>query len=267
MLPFAPILFTQIDEPPKRDSYIVQLKYDGVRFIYTPDGQILSRKLNAFPAESALRQIEHFDLLHKVNKSVYWEGEIFSMTKPCAEVSGFAQRKNPGNLWPDLQIKVFDFFDPARTHLTYSERLELIPDFLRPDESEDVPSYCDGLIYRDPDLRYYRGRSPFDYKLKVFNEIDCTIVGVTPRYENANAPDVDNLGYVKRSSHQIGLIETEFVGMFNVMAPNGVVFSLGSGIPRDWLMADAWLDKTAVVRYNGTYPDGTPRFPRLIEVR
>lgn len=256
ILPFAPILLTQISEPIESDEYMAQLKYDGVRFVYTPEGQVFSRKLIPFPAKVSL----------DLPPGRYWEGEIFSKSRPCAEVSGLLQRKGEP-LPPDVEFVVFDTFERR----PYAERFEKIPEHLRPELAttlDAVPGYCDGIVYRNKTLNYYNGRSPWDYKLKTSEEWDTRIVEVIRQEVNTNPQEVDNLGYAKRSSAMEGKIPTDKVGAFRVRAENGVEFLVGSGIPRDWHFSQDFIGKVAVVRFTSKYPGtGLPRFPRLIEVR
>lgn len=265
-LPFAPQLLTQIDEAPVgKSGYFTQLKYDGVRFVLTPDRQILSRKCIVLPAA-------HEDWFKGLPDGQYWEGEIYSTTAPCAEVSGFLQRRLPQQMPEHFRIVVFDTF---REKTPYEERFKLIPEQFRPVTADgivdlDIPDYCDGLVFRNKKLNYFGGRSPWDFKLKRWMEWDCEIVSAYHRETNENPQETDALGYAKRSHSNHGKFPTEFVGGFLVRVPHSrtnETFIVGSGIPKDWKLSSSWAGKTAVVRFNGFYGDDLPRFPRLVEVR
>ena len=264
-LPFAPVLLTLTEAPPENEKdYVTQLKYDGVRFILTPDRQILSRKCIKLPGANS-------DWFRELPEGQYWEGEIFSYDVPCANVSGFLQHKHPQALPEHFGIVVFDTYRPK---MPYRNRFELIPEKFRPLSVEgvadiEIPDYCDGLVFRNTILHYYNGRSPWDLKLKRQLEWDCEIVSAYHRETNENPVELDALGYAKRSSSNHGKFITEFVGGFLVRCPHNQkqTFVVGSGIPRDWKMTDDWKGKTAVIRFNGYYADGLPRFPRLVEVR
>lgn len=257
--PFVPTLLTEVNAIPEDiDKYILQLKYDGVRFARSPEGKVFSRKALEFPVDLS-------GLFENLPLGRWWEGEIYSETLACAEVSGFLQRKT-GKTLENLAFVVFDTWEKA---IPYQKRLELIPEEFRPKtpELDAIPAWCDGIVLRDKTLNYYNGRSPWDLKFKVRQELDCKILEAYPRMENENPQEFDAFGYAKRSTSQVGLIETEFVGSFQVLSPTGVEFSVGSGIPRNWNINDKWAGKTAVIAYNGIYSSGIPRFPRLIEVR
>lgn len=134
----------------------------------------------------------------------------------------------------------------------------------------------EGLMLRDPDGPYKHGRSTtregWLLKLKRFTDAEARILGARELMHNMNKAERNELGYLERSSHKSGKVESGLLGALLVEdILTGVQFEIGTGFTRDqraqlWEMADL---VGRVVKYK-SQPTGVkdkPRFPVFLGFR
>lgn len=87
-------------------------------------------------------------------------------------------------------------------------------------EAEFLEAGWEGLIIRRHASGYkYNRATPSDgwlTKMKRFEDAEARIIGVEPRYHNANEATISALGYTARSAHKENLVAEECLGAFQV---------------------------------------------------
>ena len=238
--------------------YYVSYKLDGVRCLMI-DGVALSRKLIPFP--NKLLQLKAKELYSAGYN--YLDGEliigdildklVFTKTSSC--VNSIASTIN------DLKYYVFDivenkpFFERIKTvneishpfiQIVEQNFFSDINDILKMEE-DYLSKGGEGLICKSPVSPYKYGRSTirenYALKLKRFMDSEAKIIGMEPLYSNQNDAVIDDLGYIKRSSKQDGLVIKETMGALLVEdVYTGVQFNIGSGFTAD-LRNKMWQNK------------------------
>jgi DNA ligase-1 len=144
-------------------------------------------------------------------------------------------------------------------------------------EEEALSSGFEGVMIRNPAGVYKPARATFKegliYKLKRFQDSEAEILGVEPKYHNANAATTDALGHTKRSSHQEHMVALDTLGALRVRdCKTGVEFSIGSGFD-DATRAELWALRARLpgrlVKYK-SFCIGVktaPRFPIFLGLR
>jgi DNA ligase-1 len=128
----------------------------------------------------------------------------------------------------------------------------------------------EGLILRDPNAPYKRGRSTvkegYLLKLKRFVDAEYEVIGFEERMHNGNVATTNELGRTKRSSHQAGKTGRGDLGALVLRNPTGADFSVGTGFTDDeraaiWSRRDSHLGKIAKVKYFPVGMKDAPRHP------
>ncbi len=126
----------------------------------------------------------------------------------------------------------------------------------------------EGLILRDPNAPYKRGRSTtkegYLLKLKRFVDAEATIVECFEREHNGNEATKDELGRTKRSSHKSGKTGRGDLGGFVLRTSKGVEFSCGTGFTDEermqlWSIKESLIGKIGKFKY---FPVGVKDAPR-----
>lgn len=100
-------------------------------------------------------------------------------------------------------------------------------------EAEYLEAGWEGLIIRRRLSGYkYNRATPSDgwlTKMKRFEDAEARIIGVEPRYHNANEATTSALGYTARSAHKENLVAEECLGAFQVelIGKPDVKFNIG----------------------------------------
>jgi len=128
----------------------------------------------------------------------------------------------------------------------------------------------EGLILRDPNAPYKRGRSTVDQgyllKLKRFVDDEAVVIGFEERMHNGNEATVNELGRTKRSSHQANKTGRGDLGALRLRTAEGVEFSCGTGFSdaeRDqiWRNRDSLLGRFAKYKHFVIGSKDAPRHP------
>lgn len=262
--------------------YYVSYKLDGVRCLMI-DGVALSRKLIPFP--NKLLQLKAKELYSAGYN--YLDGEliigdildklVFTKTSSC--VNSIASTIN------DLKYYVFDIVE----NKPFFERIKIVNEISHPFikiveqnffsdindilrmEEDYLSKGGEGLICKSPVSPYKYGRSTikenYALKLKRFMDSEAKIIGMEPLYSNQNDAVIDDLGYIKRSSKQDGLVIKETMGALLVEdVYTGVQFNIGSGFTADlrnkmWQNKEMYINKFIKYKYFPVGVKEKPRFP------
>lgn len=267
---------------------LASFKLDGIR-AWRSDKQLLSRTAKPIPNRYTSRRIiectpDGFD------------GEII-VGSPRGEgvfarsVSGVMTREGE----PSFTYWVLDYviddttafmarqLDYTRTiheSMPSSELLRAIPqkfisryDELEQYESECVDAGFEGIITRDPNGLYKRGRSTMReqgmVKVKRFADAEATIIGATEMMRNQNAAKINAQGYMERSSHQENKTPAGMLGTWILRDSEGVEFEVGTGFTESERIEfwETWLKRPQelqgrLVTYKH-FPYGRKDKPRL----
>ena len=135
----------------------------------------------------------------------------------------------------------------------------------------------EGVMLRDPNAVYKNGRStPSEQgllKLKRFMDSEAEVIGVEPRWHNANEQTRDELGRSKRSTVSSGLVAMDTLGAFRVLdIKTGQMFGIGTGLndaqrEKLWGVREQLIGKIVKYKYFPTGTVSAPRFPVFIGFR
>ena len=187
---------------------------------------------------------------------------------------------------PDFTYYVFDNWQ--RTVSPYEKCLEILqriashpkmivlPQFLCRNASE-VETYeqftinngYEGIILRRPDGIYKHGRStPKEgllYKLKRYQQDEAIVIGYESLQHNENDAELNELGYIQRSSAQAGKVDSPLLGALIVEGGSlATTFRIGSGFTAAerealWQQRDNLIGR--IVSYKH-FPSGSKDRPR-----
>lgn len=229
-------------------------KLDGVRAYW--DGEVfLSRLGNRFyPPDWFVKTLPKEPL----------DGELFGGRKKFQETVSIVRRQDGSDLWKRITFEVFDA--PAHEG-PFEERLEHCRNLV---EQVSVPHFSvldhllcrdtahllaelkrveelggEGLMARQPGSGYQAGRSYTLVKIKNFLDAEATVVG-----------------------HQKGTGKHKGrLGSLLVELPNGIQFSVGTGLSDAQRESPPAVGAVICFRYQELSRDGVPRFPSFVGER
>lgn len=274
---FKPMLATDAELDKLRFPLLASAKLDGVRAVVR-DGVVYSRSNKPIPnqyVQEKLSWAEHYDgeliVGDPTSKSVYRDTVSHAMSH---DKTGY-----------DLRFYVFDHVKelnaPYSTRIkhtnilcdrSYRHQQHVVTciDTLLALEEKMLEEGYEGLILRDPNAPYKRGRSTvkegYLLKLKRFTDAEATVIGFEERMHNGNEATVNELGRTKRSSHQAGKTGRGDLGALRLRTPEGVEFSCGTGFDdaeRDqiWRNRDSFLGRIAKYKHFDIGSKVAPRHP------
>lgn len=228
----------------------VSKKWDGIRCLTNSKGEALSKSLKPIRNKFIRRVIESWNIPFLDGELITLDeqGRVQTFNRVLSDVNSFEgcphfhyllfDHTNFGNF--NYRLKVLQKI----VSKTDYKHLFLIPQVLVRDEKElkqfikiqkenelwSTPA--EGIILRSPTSPYREGRCTWNegylFKHKFFEEGEAEVVGFKQFLRNENLPEINELGYQKRSKHQENLIPEEKLGAL-IVSYRGEVFSLGSG--------------------------------------
>lgn len=279
---FKPLLAVNADLSALVFPMLASPKMDGIRCLITDDGPV-TRSLKPIPNDhirSALAVLP-----------VGYDGEILTFTLGKRDDFNTVQSKVMNRSgYPEFKFNVFDNFAIDKG---FSARLASVVDrhpFMTPVPHiriEDMAALdiyerrCvedlgwEGVMLRAPHGPYKFGRSTVSerilLKVKRFTDDEAIIVGTVEQMENQNEARENALGHTERSSHRSGLVPKDTLGAIQCDW-KGVRFEIGTGFTqaqRDdlWSRRDSLKNQKVTFKYQGTGPNGAPRFPVFLGIR
>jgi DNA ligase-1 len=229
-------------------------KLDGVR-AYWDGKQFISRRGNVFFAP---------DWFIAGLPQVPLDGELWLGRKAFNEASSIAQSIDKGERWRRMRYLIFD----APAHGSpFEVRLRYLHDLLSPRGLEFISVLehhpCrdtdhllaeldrvetlggEGLMLRQPGSLYVAGRSATLLKVKRFHDAEAQVVGHLP-------------GEGKHAGR---------LGSLRVQLPNGIQFSVGTGLKDAERKDPPPLGSWITFRYQELHEGGVPRFPVYVGLR
>lgn len=185
---------------------------------------------------------------------------------------------------PDFQYYVFDVIQ----NLPYSERIEHLKTLKLPDfcikvipilinNEQELLSYeekCindgyEGVMIRSLNSPYKFGRSTLKeqylLKLKRFQDSEAIVLDFEEKMLNTNESKINELGYLKKSSHKDNLVPANTLGSLTVKdITTNKIFNIGTGYSDDvrkeiWDNRNTYKGKTLTYKYQ---PHGMLDLPR-----
>jgi DNA ligase len=229
-------------------------KLDGVR-AYWDGEKILSRLGNLFHTP---------DWFTAHLPPIPLDGELFAGRKKFQETVSIVRRQDRSDLWRDIRFVLFDapgHDGPFEERLAqcrsvaeqasspYLEALDheicRSPEHLQEELARIEGLGGEGVMARQPGSPYHRGRSFTLVKIKTFLDAEAIIVG-----------------------HQAGTGRHKGrLGSLLVELPNGVQFSVGTGLSDAQREDPPSIGTVINFRYQELSRDGVPRFPSYGGVR
>jgi len=272
-----PMLAVNVDPATVHFPVFASPKLDGVRGIVI-DGILRSRSLKAIPNRHVMQAF-----------SKHWlsgyDGELIVGSPTARDVfraTGSATSRQDGT--PAVTFYVFDNylaeggFGSRLGSLRTSLGVVVLEQKVVRSISELVAyeNYClvagyEGLILRDPTGIYKFGRSTVReggmLKVKRFQDSEAEVLKVLEEFENTNEQTTNELGYSKRSHHQIGMIGKGRAGALAVRdLKTGIEFQIGTGFndeDRVWFWSHRKAAVGKIVKYKSFLigVKDAPRFP------
>ncbi len=236
---FRPMLACEADLNKLKFPLLASAKLDGVRAVVR-DGVVYSRSNKPIPNEWVQRMLGRYE---------HYDGELIvgePTSKSCYRDT-VSHVMSHDKLNFDLRFYVFDhvqnlaapYIDRLKhvkakimqTYIHDQHVVHCLDTLLNLEESYLADGY-EGLILRDPNAPYKRGRSTMKegylLKLKRFVDAEATVIGFEERMHNGNVAETNELGRTKRSSHQANKSGRGDLGAL-VVRMDGVQFNIGTG--------------------------------------
>jgi DNA ligase 1 len=229
-------------------------KLDGVR-AYWDGKQFLSRQGNLFHAP---------DWFVEGMPDVPLDGELWIDRKKFQRTVSIVRRQDKTDLWQEVRYLVFDA--PAHPG-AFEERVQFIQQLLPTRSPPYVSAHphetCrnlehlreelkrveglggEGLMLREPKSKYEAGRSMTLLKVKSFLDAEAEVVGHEPG--------------AGRHKGRLGALA--------VKLPNGILFSVGTGLSDLERGNPPAIGSVITFRYQELSEGGVPRFPSYVGVR
>ncbi|AGE59692.1 DNA ligase [Acanthocystis turfacea Chlorella virus TN603.4.2] len=149
-----------------------------------------------------------------------------------------------------------------------------------PEELHVFEKWCldqgfEGVMVRTAGGKYKFGRSTEKeqilVKIKQFEDDEAVVIGVSALQTNTNDKKLNQLGEMRRTSHQDGKVDLDMLGALDVDW-NGIRFSIGTGFDKDtredlWKQRDSIVGKVVKFKYFSQGIKTAPRFPVFLGFR
>jgi len=252
---FKPMLATDAELDKLRFPLLASAKLDGVRAVIR-NGVVFSRSNKPLPNKFVQDKFKHLE---------YYDGELIfgdPRAKDCYRRTVSAVMSQESTDGADVDFHMFDCIE--NLNHTYLERIKRMRgwgtrkdifmlaqhhvsclDTLLKLEQTILDEGFEGLILRDPNAPYKRGRSTvkegYLLKLKRFVDAEAVVIGFEERMHNGNEATTNELGRTKRSSHQAGKTGRGDLGAL-VCRFGDIEFNIGTGFTDDE-RASIWRDQ------------------------
>lgn len=254
---FKPILACEADLTKLKFPLLASAKLDGVRAVVR-DGVVYSRSNKPIPnvlVQNLLDTYEHFDgeliVGEPTSKTCYRDtlSHVMSSDKTNYDLR-FYVFDHIKNLTDRYQNRLVTLnrssFNPNDVFVHQQHVVTCLQTLLELEETMLGLGY-EGLILRDPDAPYKRGRSTMKegylLKLKRMVTSEAVIIGFEERMHNGNVAETNELGRTKRSSHQENKTGRGDLGaLIGRDTVTGVEFNTGTGFSDDE-RAEIWNNK------------------------
>lgn len=266
----------------------VSPKLDGIRCLVTKEGAV-SRTLKPIPNEYIRKTLS----LNSLNG---FDGELI-VGAPYAEdvyrKTNSAVMSHEGT--PSFTYFVFDDYTASGPFAKRMAETDFVCEDIHPNvkylrhylvnneeellayEAEQVEKGYEGIIIRNPKGLYKQGRTTMKennaFKLKRYQDSEAVVIGMIPLMHNMNMAELDERGYIKRSTAKEGLLETDTMGALIVRdIITGVEFQIGTGFTeaeRKWWYINWEMQPSLIVKYK-FFPVGIkekPRHPVYLGIR
>lgn len=219
---FKPMLATNTKIRDLRLPVMTSLKLEGVRGEFTPDG-LRTRPMKKFNNRWLEVHFKELALYCKFHK-IHLQGEIYIHGRVFSDISSICRRAEHPETG-DLEIFIFDMWDPAKPHQPFIDRYIRLCDAINAIDRnhikvahqhimEDYPSIekmyenaiideYEGLCFKDPNAAYKHGRSTKNeqkfLRLKPENTYDGIVLEIVERFENLVESQYNELGYLSKT--------------------------------------------------------------------
>lgn len=235
-------------------GYWISEKLDGIR-AYWNGKTFISRLGNEFYAP---------DWFVQGLPDMILDGELWAGRKKFQRATSIVRRQDRSDHWKEITFVVFDA--PALTD-PFEVRMDVVRKTLDPDKTPYAKpieqSRCrnmdhlraeldrveklggEGLMMRRPGSKYEVGRSFTLLKVKTFHDAEAKVIG-----------------------HQAGTGKHKGrLGSLLVELPNGIQFSVGTGLSDKERQAPPPIGSMITFRYQELSDIGVPRFPSYVGIR
>lgn len=272
---------------------VLQVKYDGIRAIIR-QGRVYSRSGKLLPNKHVQ---QYFTYLYNVMPEFdLIDGELMvgDPTDNAVCMNTTSGIMSIGGQ-PDFTFYTFDrplsmgTYNRRRQSLVeitdaarkYADRIRLVGEF-QVNNASDVRQYLDtflsnnleGCILRDPHSPYKNGRSTvkqgYLLKVKDIRDDEAIVIGYEELNHNNNVPQVDALGYTKRSTHKDNKVGGNKLGAFIVANPRWPSsFKVGTGFTDTqrihfWRMRETYIGYVLKFKYLAAGMKDLPRHPVML---
>lgn len=280
---FKPMLATDAELEKLRFPLLASAKLDGVRAVVR-DGIVYSRSNKPLPnkfIQEKFKHLEHFD-----GELIYGD----PCAKDCYRRTTSAVMSHESTDGCDVSFYVFDhilhleqpYFSRIkelgrdrvrgrtyRDYIIHPQHHVICIEALLTLEEKMLDLGYEGLILRDPNAPYKRGRSTakeqYLLKLKRFVDAEAVVIGFEERMHNGNEATTNELGRTKRSSHQAGKIGRGDLGAL-ICRFGDIEFNIGTGFSDDeraaiWRDKDKYHGRLAKFKHFAVGAKDAPRHP------
>ena len=285
---FKPMLATNADIANIRYPVYGTPKFDGVRCCIV-NGVPLTRTLKDIPNNFVRNELT--DIFNGIEYII--DGELISGSNFQETTSAIMSEDGE----PVFSYNIFDYVKSsvAKPYLERIKDLELLEinndrycikivpvklnchEEMLTYENKCLVTGYEGIIIRSGFSPYKFGRSSvkecYMLKIKRFTDSEAIILGYEELMHNNNDMEINELGYIDRSTSKEGLIPMNTLGSIKVKdIISGIEFSIGSGFTEEqrkeiWNNKEKYINSIVKYKHQSHGAKELPRFPVFIGIR
>jgi len=231
-------------------NWVMSEKLDGIR-AYWDGKQLLSRSGKVIHAPKwFIKDYPSFKL----------DGELWSKRGDFENISSIVRDKTPSKHWkqikhyifevPDAQGNLFERLEKVKKY--ENDSIKLLPQIKIKDKNHQNNFLKkieklggEGIVVRDPMVKYINKRSTKALKVKTFHDAECKIIGYT-----------DGKGKFFGS-----------IGALICQLPNQIKFKIGTGMDKNIRKNPPKIGTIITFKFQNLTKYGKPRFPVYLRIR
>lgn len=227
-------------------------KLDGIR-AYWNTKELLTRKGNKIYAPKwFIKSLPNFEL----------DGELWTKRDDFENIQSIVMDKKPSKKWKEITYNIFevpkqkgDFLSRLELAQKYIEKGKLqhikvikqikiknkahLEEFM----NEIINKKGEGVIVKNPTLKYFQGRSLNILKVKNFSDMEGKVIAIN-------------------ISQKTGVLKS-----LKIKLENGVTFNLGTGFTKKQRENSFTVGTIVSFKYYGFTKNGKPKFASFLRVR
>ncbi|NVJ54204.1 MAG: DNA ligase [Campylobacteraceae bacterium] len=233
-------------------NWVMSEKLDGIR-AYWNTKELLTRKGNKIHAPKwFIKSLPNFEL----------DGELWTKRDDFENIQSIIMDEMPSKHWKEISYNIFevphekgDFLSRLKLAQHYIDKkklkyLKVIKQIkiknkthLKEFMEEIISKKGEGVIIKNPKVKYFEGRSSNILKIKKFSDMEGEIIGIN-------------------MSKKTGVLKS-----LKIKLENGTTFNLGTGFTKEQRKNSFRIGTIVSFKYYGFTKNGKPKFASFLRIR